>query len=127
MTPAGSGWSCDEGGCGCGQAGDECAGGGVEEEVVAGGDDHEQHERRVERAERSDEEVPAVAKQAGGDDHRVADVHAGDCGVGVVERTDEAVVEIDVAVGDGVGDAETGQPRWRSRVGEVADESEPRS
>jgi hypothetical protein len=37
------------------------------------------------------------------------------------------MVEVEVPVGDGVGDAETGQPRWRSRVGEVADESEPRS
>jgi hypothetical protein len=122
---AGSGWSCDEGGCGRGQAGDECAGGGVEEEVVAGGHDHQEHERRVERAERSDEEVPAVAEQAGGDDQRVADVHAGDGGVGVVDRADEAAVEIDAAARDRVDDADAGQARRRGWVGEKADEGEP--
>ena len=39
---------------------------GVEEEVVAGGDEH--HERRVERPDRADEEASTVADQAGGDD-----------------------------------------------------------
>ena len=68
-----------------------------------------------------------MAEQAGRDDQPVADVHAGDSGVGVVERADKAVVEVDVAVGDGVGDTETGQAWRRGRVGEVADEAKSAS
>src|SRR6266536_1660788 len=77
-----------------GEAGDERAGGGVEEEVVAGGDDDEQHKRRVERSDRADEEASTVAEQAGGDDQRVADVHARQGGVRVVQRAEEAAVEV---------------------------------
>jgi hypothetical protein len=40
-----------------------------------------QHERRVERSDRADEQASTVAQQAGGDDQRVADVHAGNGGV----------------------------------------------
>ena len=43
---------------------------------------------------------------------------------GVVERADEAAVEVDVAVRDGVGDADAGQPRRRRRVDEEADEGD---
>jgi hypothetical protein len=101
-------WSCQER-CGRrGQPSDRCAGGGVEEEVVAGRDDHEQHEGRVERAECADEQVPGVAEQAGSDDQGIAEVHARNGGVGVVERADEAVVEVDVTVRDGVDDADAG-------------------
>src|SRR3989442_14478197 len=105
-------WSpCQEGCERGGEPGDECARGGVEEEVVAGGDDDEQHKGRVERSDRADEEASTVAKQAGGDDQRVADVHAGNGGVGVVQRADEAAVEVDVRSGDGGEDADAGQAR----------------
>src|SRR5262249_59566821 len=87
--PLRSGASCHWGSRRGGYHGYECAGGGVEEEVVAGIDDHEQHERRVERSERAHERAASVVEQAGADDQRVADVHAGDGGVGVVERADE--------------------------------------
>jgi hypothetical protein len=43
---------------------------------------------------------------------------------GVVQRADEAAVEVDVAAGDGVGDADAGQPRRRGRIEEEADEGE---
>jgi hypothetical protein len=92
--------------------------------VVAGGDDHEQHERRVEHPEHTDCEVPAAPEQARGDDQRVADVHAGDGGVRVVERADQTVVEVDRTVRDGVGDPDPGQARRRRRVDEEADEGE---
>ena len=119
-----SSWSPRQAGCERGgEPGDERARGGVEEEMVAGGDDDEQHERRVERSDRADEEASTVAKQAGGDDQRVADVHAGQGGVRVVQRADEAAVEVDVAAGD-VGDADAGQPRRCGRIDEEADEGE---
>ncbi len=92
--------------------------------MVAGGDDDEQHERRVERSDRADEQASTVAEQGGGDDQRVADVHAGHGGVRVVQRADEAAVEVDVPAGDGVGDADAGQPRRRGRIDEEADEGE---
>jgi hypothetical protein len=47
-----------------------------------------------------------VANQADGDDQRVADVHAGHGGVRVVQRPDEAAVEVDLAARD----ADAGQP-----------------
>jgi hypothetical protein len=93
--------------------------------VVAGGDDHEEHERRVERSKRAHERAATVAEQAGADDQRVADMHAGDSGIGVVERADETAIEVDVAVRDGVGDTDAGQPRRCRRVDEEADEGQP--
>jgi hypothetical protein len=51
-------------------------------------------------------------------------VHAGQGGVRVVQRADEAAVEVDVAAGDGVDDADAGQPRRRGRIDEEADEGE---
>src|SRR5262249_9366629 len=107
-----------------GEAGDERARGGVEEEVVAGGDDDEQDEQRVERSDHADEEDSTVAEQASGGDQRVADVHAGYRGVRVVQRADEAAVEVDVPAGEGVDDADAGQPRRRGRKDEEADEGE---
>lgn len=102
---------------------DDGPGESVEEEVVAGRDDDEQHEQRVEHA---DEEAhgasAAVAEQAGTDDERLADVHARDGGVGVVERADEARVEVDVAARDGVDDPDPAQPWWGGREDEIADE-----
>src|SRR6266516_5703246 len=109
---------------GKGERGDERTSGGVEEEVVAGGDDHEQYERRVRGRKAANKPSSSVAEQAGGDDQRVADVHARNGRVRVVERADEPVVEVEVAARDGVGDADSGQSRRRSRVGEEADERE---
>jgi hypothetical protein len=118
-------WSPCQAGCQRGgEPGDERARGGVEEEVVADGDDDEHHERRVERSDRADEEASTVAEQAGGDDQRVADVHAGHGGVAVVQRADEAAVEVDVPAADGVEDADAGQPRRCGRKDEEADEGE---
>jgi hypothetical protein len=51
-------------------------------------------------------------------------VHAGNGGVRVVQRADEAAVEVDVAAGDGVEDADAGQPRRCGRIDEEADEGE---
>jgi hypothetical protein len=96
------------GGAGALERGDERARGGGEEKVVVGGVDDEQHEQRIERSDRADEEASTVTEQAGGDDQRVADLHAGHGGVRVVQRTDEAAVEVDVFAGDGVEDADAG-------------------
>jgi hypothetical protein len=93
-----------------GEPGAERVRDGVEEEMVAGGDDDEHHERRVERPDRAHDVASTVVNQAGGDDQRVADVHAGHGGVRVVERADEAAVEVDLAARDGVDDAEAAQP-----------------
>jgi hypothetical protein len=71
------------------------AGERVEEEVVAGRDDDEEHEGRVEQADEANGASATVPKQARGHDECVADVHARDCGVGVIERADEARVEVD--------------------------------
>ena len=92
--------------------------------MVAGGDDHQQYERRVERPERANESSSSVPEQADGDDQRVTDVHARDGRVRVVERADEPVVQVHMPVRDGVGDADPGQPRWRGRIPEKADERE---
>lgn len=88
------------------------------------GDDDEQHEEGIERAGEVCEMASRAAKQARADDEGVADVHARYCGVGVVERADETVVEVDAAAGDGVDEADPGQSRRRSRVDEEADEGE---
>jgi hypothetical protein len=118
-------WSPRQDGSKCdGERSDQRARGGVEEEVIAGGDDNEQHEGWVERSDRTDDVTSTVAEQSGGGDQRVADVHAGHGGVGVVERADEAAVEVDVAAGDGVEDADAGQPRRGGRIDEEADEGE---
>ena len=51
-------WSPCQDGCERGREhGDERARGGVEEELVAGGDDDEQHERRVNRSDRADKQA----------------------------------------------------------------------
>ena len=105
-----------------GNDGDQCARDGVEEEVVAGGDDHEQHEGRIERSNRAHERAASLEEQGDADDQCVADVHAGNGGVGVVERADDPLVEVDVAVRDGVGDADPRQPRRCGRVREEPDE-----
>jgi hypothetical protein len=68
--------------------------------------------------------VTINAKDACSDDQRVADVHARHGGVRVVQRADETAIEVDVAVRDGVGDTDAGQPRRRRRVHEEADEGQ---
>jgi hypothetical protein len=51
-------------------------------------------------------------------------MHARHGGVRVVQRADEAAVEVDVPAGDGVDDADAGQPRRCRRKDEEADEGE---
>jgi hypothetical protein len=90
--------------------------------MVAGRDDDEQDERGIERRGRLHESTVCHPGHGRPDDERVAEVHARDCGVGVVERADEARVEVDVTARDGVCDPDPAQPWWGGRVDEVADE-----
>jgi hypothetical protein len=93
--------------------------------VVPGRDDDEQDEQRIDDAEDAQPRAAAVQHEARADDERVADVHARHRRERVVERADETVVEVDLAAGDRVGDAEPGDARGRGREHEVADEREP--
>jgi hypothetical protein len=90
--------------------------------VVAGRDDDEQDERRIEERNRTRDAATTEPEDACGDDQRVADVHARHRGVGVVDRADEPVVQVDVRVRDRVGDPDTREARRRGRIGEEADE-----
>jgi len=90
--------------------------------MVAGGDDDEQDEGGIERRRRLNESAACQPGHGRAGDERVAEMHAGDGGVGVVERADKARVEVDVAARDGVGDADPRHSRRRGRVDEVADD-----
>ena len=108
-----------------GERGDGDAGRGVEDEVVPRRDDHEQHEDGVDRAGNPGRGAAAEPDERSADDDRVADVHARDRGIGVVERADEAVVQVDVTARDRVEDAEAREPRRGGREDEEADERDP--
>jgi hypothetical protein len=93
--------------------------------VVPGRDDHEQHERGVDGA---GDPHGGAARQPGerrADDDRIADVHARDRRVRVVERADEPLVQVDVAARDRVEDADVREPRRRRREDEESDERDP--
>jgi hypothetical protein len=93
--------------------------------VIAGRDDDEQDEQRIDDAEATQPRAAAVQHEAGADDERVPDVHARHRGERVVERADETVVEVDFPARDRVGDAEPCDARRRRREDEVPDEREP--
>jgi hypothetical protein len=91
--------------------------------VVAGGDDDEQHEERIEHSRETRRAPARIAQKTAADDDRVADVHARNRRERVVERADQAAVQIDVRPRDRVGDPE---PRESRRGGRIQDESDER-
>ena len=72
--------------------------------MVAGRNDDEHDEHRVADSEETHRGVPAVHEKARADDERIADVHARNRGERVVEGADEAVVQVDLAARDRVGE-----------------------
>jgi hypothetical protein len=96
----------------------------VHQEVVAGRDDHEHDERRIEKTEHAKRAAPAVTHETRADDHGVADVHTRHRGERVVEGRDQAVIQVDMPAGDGVCDPERGGARRRCREREVPDQRE---
>jgi hypothetical protein len=92
--------------------------------VIAGGDDDQQHEERIEDSGEARGALVAVAQQTTADDHRVADVHARHRRERVVQRADQTPVQVDVVTGDRVGDADARESWWRGRIQDEAGESE---
>src|SRR5687767_13785557 len=81
----------------CGEH-DEAAHRRVEQEVVPGRDDVEEHERRVEQADDADCGAPRVCEERCADDQRVAEVHARDGRERVVEASEQVRAEVHVRV-----------------------------
>jgi len=106
------------------EAGDCGAGCCVEEEVVAGGYDHEQHEERIEQSRDARRALIRVAEETASYDDRVADMHARHRRERVVERADQTAIQVNVRTRDRVGDVDACESRWRSRIQDEADKRE---
>ena len=107
-------------------ADDQCAGDGVEQEVVAGREDDEQHEGGIEETSESHNPWTRLTRQTGSDDERIAEVHARHRGKRVVQAADESTVQAEVRARDGVGDPDARDPRRCRRVEGEDDERDQR-
>jgi hypothetical protein len=92
--------------------------------MIAGGDDVEHHERRIEHSGEARSASLRVAEETASDDDRVADVHARDRSERVVERADQTAVEVDMRTRDRVGDADACESRRRCRIQDEPGERE---